>query len=323
MDFFTQVGELALGSRLKRLSDQVMGEGRVVYANAGIDFEPRWFPVFSLLEMQQGLSVTEIASHLGISHPAVVQAVNELEKKGWIKSSKDQSDGRRRILQLTKEAKLQLPKMKALWQDIANAIHKTLQEHNHNLLDAIQNMEHSLNQTGFADRVKSETRQRQMEEVEIIEYDPQFAEDFKRINYLWIEKYFKVEQIDRDILEDHQEIILGSGGHIFFAKYQGQIAGTCAIIKHGDDFELSKMGVLEGFKGKQIGKKLCLAAIQKAKELGAPKIYLESNKKLTPAINLYRSTGFQRVNGQEDESDYQRCDIYMEIVLDHWTPPQW
>ena len=41
-----ELGELALGSRLKRLSDRVMKDGKALYARNNIDFEPTCFPVF-------------------------------------------------------------------------------------------------------------------------------------------------------------------------------------------------------------------------------------------------------------------------------------
>ncbi|MGY0040069.1 GNAT family N-acetyltransferase [Pedobacter sp. NJ-S-72] len=52
---------------------------------------------------------------------------------------------------------------------------------------------------------------------------------------------------------------------------------------------------------------------QKAKELGAKKIYLESNTILKPAINLYHKLGFVKVAGRI--TPYERCNIQMELKL--------
>ena len=55
-------------------------------------------------------------------------------------------------------------------------------------------------------------------------------------------------------------------------------------------------------------------AIKKtAKELGASKIYLESNTSLAPAINLYYKLGFQKITGRP--TPYQRANIQMELNL--------
>src|SRR5262245_888565 len=81
------------------------------------------------------------------------------------------------------------------------------------------------------------------EAVEIINYEAQYKEIFKQLNREWIEHYFSVEEVDNTILADPEQYIL-QGGYIFFAKYHGQIVGTCALVKHQDQgFELAKMGV--------------------------------------------------------------------------------
>ncbi|MEO0433444.1 MAG: GNAT family N-acetyltransferase, partial [Cyanobacteria bacterium J06656_5] len=66
-------------------------------------------------------------------------------------------------------------------------------------------------------------------------------------------------------------------------------------------------------QGKGIGWLLGQAAINRARELGAETIFLESNTVLKPAINLYQKLGFRKVVGQP--SPYQRCNIQMELKL--------
>ena len=98
------------------------------------------------------------------------------------------------------------------------------------------------------------------------------------------------------------------------ARYKGEILGTCALIKINDDtYELAKMAVKESARGKNIGWLLGKAITNKARELGAKKVFLESNTQLEPAINLYHKLGFQKVVGQP--SPYERCNIQMELKL--------
>ena len=80
------------------------------------------------------------------------------------------------------------------------------------------------------------------------------------------------------------------------------------------DFELAKMAISPTVRGKGFGYLLGKAVIDKAKSLGATKIYLESNTKLAPAINLYRKLGFQKVV-RETASPYERCNIQMELLI--------
>jgi GNAT superfamily N-acetyltransferase len=153
------------------------------------------------------------------------------------------------------------------------------------------------------------------EPVEIIDYLPEFHDDFKRLNIEWIERYFQLEEADYQSLDHPDETILKSGGSIFMARYQGEIVGTCALIRvDGNTYELVKMAVTEKARGKGIGRMLGKAVIDRARELKAKVIFLESNTMLKPAINLYRKLGFREVVG--NPSPYQRCNIQMELSLD-------
>jgi GNAT superfamily N-acetyltransferase len=91
--------------------------------------------------------------------------------------------------------------------------------------------------------------------------------------------------------------------------------GTCALIRMDDStYELAKMAVSPTAHGLGIGERLGRAAITKAKALGASRLYLESNTKLVPAINLYHKLGFQKTVAGAP-SPYERCNIQMELDL--------
>ncbi|MCG8414548.1 MAG: GNAT family N-acetyltransferase, partial [Pseudomonadales bacterium] len=74
-----------------------------------------------------------------------------------------------------------------------------------------------------------------------------------------------------------------------------------------------KMAVDDEFKGRGIGFLLGEAALQRAKELGGKRVFLDSNTTLQPAINLYRKLGFKRMDAEP--SPYARCNIQMEVLL--------
>lgn len=152
--------------------------------------------------------------------------------------------------------------------------------------------------------------------IEIIPFQPELSHHFLEINRLWIEKYFRMEPEDLSSLEAPHKHIIEKGGAIIFAKYKDQIVGTCGLKKWSDsEYELVKMGVLEGFQGLHIGKKLGLAMIEIAKEKGCRRLFLETNSVLTPAIKLYEKLGFKAYNNCTSRCDYQRCDYYMEQFL--------
>jgi putative acetyltransferase len=152
-----------------------------------------------------------------------------------------------------------------------------------------------------------------VERVEILLFEPALRDDFKRLNLAWIERYFTVEPHDLEQL-NHPEACVESGGMIFFARTEGDIVGTCALIRAKEgEFELAKMAVTPEVQGRGIGKKLGEVAIAWAKENGATRICLESNRRLETAIRLYERLGFREI--PLGDTPYQRCDIKMEIDL--------
>jgi putative acetyltransferase len=161
-----------------------------------------------------------------------------------------------------------------------------------------------------------QTENRQIEEVEILPFSVELREYFNTLNREWIEQFFVVEEIDRKVLEEPEEYILSKGGKIFFARYNGEIVGTCALKKVNDErYEMTKMAVSPKAQGKQIGKKLALAMIEEARALNAKILYLESSTKLTTALKLYERVGFQHTPRPGGPSVYDRADVYMEIEL--------
>jgi putative acetyltransferase len=153
-----------------------------------------------------------------------------------------------------------------------------------------------------------------MTNISILPYDARYQPDFKRLNIAWIEQYFAVEPHDLEQLEQPEVHVLPNGGQIFFAVDGSDVVGCVAVVNTGETgFELAKMAVSPTAQGRGIGKKLCLAAIDYARQLGVDTLWLESNRKLTPALTLYRSVGFKEVPSVP--TPYARADIRMEIEL--------
>ena len=315
MDFFDELGPAALGSRLRRLNDMMTAQASEVYALYHVPFEPRWFPVFYMVASQPGLHVGDIAERIGQTHAAVSQVVKDLVKHELVSVQRGEADQRRSVVTLTEEGAAVWPTLQQQTADVRQANEALLAETRHNLWLAIGEMEYALSRQSMATRAKTVRDARMAGEVRLLDYQPHYQPDFKRLNVRWIEQYFRVEEADLKALDHPDEYILQRGGHILLAEYQGQIIGTCALLKMDDStYELAKMAVSPTVQGLGIGFRLGQAAIDKARNLGAKKLYLESNTKLAPAIQLYHKLGFQKtVAGQP--SPYERCHIQMELVI--------
>jgi len=143
-------------------------------------------------------------------------------------------------------------------------------------------------------------------------FRPEWAPHFDRINTEWLERWFAVEPVDRAMLSDPKTHVIDHGGAILFAALDGEIIGTCALLKESEGvYELSKMAVETGFRGLGAGRKLVEAAIAEYERLGGTMLFLESNRRLAPALTLYESVGFVHQPAPRPGSHYQRADVYM------------
>jgi ribosomal protein S18 acetylase RimI-like enzyme len=149
--------------------------------------------------------------------------------------------------------------------------------------------------------------------IEILDLSPELRIFFEQLNRDWIERYFEMEPLDYLLLQNPETEIIEKGGAVLFAvTAEAKVVGTVALKKGGDGvFELSKMAVDKKKRGLGVGKALGIAAIERAKKMGARKVVLYTNSVLEPAINLYRQLGFRDV--PVTEKGYTRVDIKMEI----------
>jgi ribosomal protein S18 acetylase RimI-like enzyme len=149
--------------------------------------------------------------------------------------------------------------------------------------------------------------------VQIVKFAPVHQPAFEKLNREWIEKYFWMEPIDFEVLQNPEKNIIDHGGEILMAELPNETVGTVALkyVSPGV-YEFTKMAVNKNYQGKQIGKKLALAAIEEARQRKADKIILYSNTKLAAAIQLYRQLGFVEI---PVDGPYKRSDIKMELKL--------
>ena len=100
-DVLGELGALAFGTGLKRLSDRVMQDGAKMYRATGIAFEPKWFPVYYYLSEMGPRSIMDIAKAVGISHPSVNQVAREMKAANLVSAYKDTKDKRNRLRRRT------------------------------------------------------------------------------------------------------------------------------------------------------------------------------------------------------------------------------
>ncbi|KAA6439008.1 MarR family transcriptional regulator [Dyadobacter flavalbus] len=316
MKFFEEAGKKAIGSRLRMLTDKITTDAAAIYQLYDMELQPKWFPVFYTLSQSNEKTITGIAEEIGHSHPSVSKIIREMIKHGLVQERKVAQDGRRTMVSLTEKGENYKRKIQDQYLDVDAAIESIASQAGHDLWKAIEDWEYLLQQKSLLRRVSEQKKQRESTAVQIVDYGPEYASAFRSLNEQWISYYFKMEEADYKSLDDPEGYILKKGGHIFVALYEGQPVGVCALIRIKDgeqDFELAKMAVAPAMQGKHIGWLLGQSALDKARELGGKKVYLESNTILKPAINLYQKLGFKKITGHP--TPYERCNIQMEADL--------
>jgi len=317
MDVIRQLGPLALASRFRRLAEWLYKDGPRIYRESSVDFEPRWFPLFYLLKDSDAVPVTEAATALGFTHPAINQIAGQMAKRGFLESVRDKKDERKRLLRLTKKGKAAVSSLEPVWADIQAAADEVLTEAGAGFLEAVGRLEDALNRRGMYERVMHRVKSRQFERVEIVDYRPQFKRYFKSLNLEWLRAYHSVEEQDEELLSDPYGRVVKTGGFVLFARLDKKIIGTVALIRHDQHlYQLTKMAVTREARGKQAGRKLALEAIEQARKTGARRVVLQTSPRLIAACNLYRSLGFVEVSAAQPwATAYQRKSIAMSLDL--------
>lgn len=150
--------------------------------------------------------------------------------------------------------------------------------------------------------------------IQIIPYREEFKEDFKAINYEWLERYFVVTELDKIAFNNPSKEILDKGGYIYLAMQDNTVIGSVALERiTNTQYALTRMGVKAKQQGNKIGQSLVETAVEKCKELNVKSVILYTNHILINALNLYFKNGFKCV--ALDAVAYKRATIKMELKL--------
>ena len=95
------------------------------------------------------------------------------------------------------------------------------------------------------------------------------------------------------------DLIMGCAGIAQLENYEGNVC------------ELQKMYFLEEARGKGIGAKMMQVCIDRAKEFGFEKVYLETMPYMEAAQKLYMKSGFNYINAPMGNTGHYSCPVWM------------
>jgi len=148
-----ELGDLAMATRLMRLSEWTRKDVTRIYKEHKLDFESKWFPVLYVLSKKNELGIVELANAIGYTHQSVAVLVKEMQAKKLVKSGGDKADGRKRLISLTQKALELVAELKGLWEDF-RVVNRAIYNNGSSLLKAVEDCEAALANEGFYERYK-------------------------------------------------------------------------------------------------------------------------------------------------------------------------
>ena len=144
--------DATLGTLLRSLIDALDGDVERAYAEAGLDFRPRFTPVVRLLATGDPLRIKDLAAGVGLSHSALSQTVGQLAARGWVELEPG-VDGRERVVRLTSRARAALPQLERHWAATARAAASLNQDLGLDLEDVVRRALEALQHKSFGARI--------------------------------------------------------------------------------------------------------------------------------------------------------------------------
>lgn len=109
-----------LGTLLRHVTELLDGAVEQAYAEAGLDWRPRYTPILRALLAHGPLAIRAIATHAGITHSAVSQTVAQLARRRLV-ALRPGRDARERVVALTAAARAIVPALERQWAATAAA----------------------------------------------------------------------------------------------------------------------------------------------------------------------------------------------------------
>src|SRR5437762_1215379 len=101
LDVVAELGFLALGTRLKRLAEQLQSGVAEVLTESGENVQPGQLPLLVAIDRGGSLTVASLVEAIGVSQPAVSRMLGTLQRSGFVTLEADPNDARVRRAMLT------------------------------------------------------------------------------------------------------------------------------------------------------------------------------------------------------------------------------
>jgi DNA-binding MarR family transcriptional regulator len=144
-DVLRSLGLLCLGSRLKRIGEQLQADTQRLLDVLDVPVQSSQYPLLAALDRLGPLAIGELAQSLRITQPGVTRTVSHLTDLGLVESGQSGGDQRRRIIALTKRGQRLVDIAKRdVWPRIEHAVADLCRDVRGPLLDQLAAIEDGL-----------------------------------------------------------------------------------------------------------------------------------------------------------------------------------
>lgn len=129
----------------------------------------------------------------------------------------------------------------------------------------------------------------------------------------WLNMDLAFQNVDAE-LKEFPSMYARPDGAFLLAWLDNALAGGVGLRRLAPGIcEMKRLFVYDRFRGKGVGRRLCAAVIEEAKQLGYKKMRLDTLGRMTAAIRLYESFGFKEIEPYRFNPDPTAR--YMELRL--------
>ena len=154
-DIIRSLGYLTLGSRLKRIGEQLQADTQRMLDGLEVPVQSSQYPLLAALDRLGPLPVGELAQSLGITQPGVTRSVALLAEPGLVEVIQSDGDQRRRMVSLTKNGQRLVDRAKRdVWPRIEDAVADLCKGLTGPLLEQLSAIEDGLAAAPLDSRVK-------------------------------------------------------------------------------------------------------------------------------------------------------------------------
>ncbi|KRB29608.1 MarR family transcriptional regulator [Mesorhizobium sp. Root695] len=159
-DVIRSLGYLCLGSRLKRIGEQLQADAQRLLDGLEVPLQSSQYPLLAALDKLGPLAVGELARSLGLTQPGVTRSVSLLAELGLVEAIQSDGDQRRRVVSLSGRGQRLVDVAKRdVWPRIESAVADLCRDLSGPLLDQLAAIEDGLAAAPLDRRVKEGARQ--------------------------------------------------------------------------------------------------------------------------------------------------------------------